>query len=314
MNPRRLRAYSFLIIVAAIWGSAGPVIKYTLQGIDPLPFLAYRFAIAGLFAVVYFLIKGFKVPKPRTNLPKMSIYGVLAFTIALLALFVGLDQSTVLNLTIVAAAGPLLVTLGGAIFFKDHITHRERVGISIVIIGVFLATIIPLISSGMSFQISGTHFLLLFLISDIAAVLLAKRLMQKKVDSFTLANFGLIIAAITIIPLAIFTQGWTNLIQSVTQLPVQLHLGVWYMALISGTLAYYLSLSGYKSIEVSEAALFTYVQPLFAIPLAIIWLGESITTTFIVGGSLIATGIVIAEYKRSWRSKKRGRNNRHNLV
>jgi drug/metabolite transporter (DMT)-like permease len=33
MNPHRFKAYIYLLIMAAIWGAAGPVIKFTLQGI-----------------------------------------------------------------------------------------------------------------------------------------------------------------------------------------------------------------------------------------------------------------------------------------
>src|SRR3970040_1182061 len=105
MSPNRLKAYFSLILVAAIWGAAGPVIKFTLEGIDPLPFLSYRFAI---------------------------LYGLLAVPISLGILFIGLDKTTVLDLTLIGVAGPLIVTAGGALFFHDHITHKERIGISIV--------------------------------------------------------------------------------------------------------------------------------------------------------------------------------------
>ncbi|PJA42810.1 EamA family transporter, partial [Candidatus Woesebacteria bacterium CG_4_9_14_3_um_filter_39_10] len=43
MNPHRLKAYILLLIVAVIWGIAGPVIKFTLGGFPPLLFLTYRF-------------------------------------------------------------------------------------------------------------------------------------------------------------------------------------------------------------------------------------------------------------------------------
>jgi drug/metabolite transporter (DMT)-like permease len=54
---------------------------------------------------------------------------------------------------------------------------------------------------------------------------------------------------------------------------------------------------GERTIEVSEAALFTYLTPLFSIPIAIVWLNEKITPIFIVGAIIIATGVIIAEVK-----------------
>ena len=302
MTSYRARAYLFLILTAVIWGAASPVIKYTLDGIDPLPFLAYRFAIASIFSILYFLFKGLRLPKLKTALPIIAIYGLLAVPIALGALFSGLDRSTVLDLTLIGVLVPLLVTAGGAIFFRDHITRREKIGIAIVFIGVLINALAPFYSSGKQIRLTGNFFLLAFLLADTSSVLVAKKATRAKIRPSTLTNFAFIIGALTIIPIAITTQGASELISAITELPLKYHLGIWYMALISGNLAYFLYVRGHRSIEVSEATLFNYLQPVFAVPLAIFWLGEKITPTFIVGAVFITLGLIFAEYKRSLRS------------
>ena len=98
-------------------------------------------------------------------------------------------------------------------------------------------------------------------------------------------------------------MGSFNLTSTIFNLESNYQLGVIYMALISGTLAYSLWVRGQKTIEISEAGIFSYLTPIYAAPIAIIWLGESITTPFIIGSILIATGVVIAEYKRSLKPK-----------
>lgn len=295
MTSARLKAYFYLTLVAVIWGAAGPIIKFTLAGIDPLTFLAYRFAISASFAIVYFLFRGIKLT--RKLLPYVVLYGLLAFTLALGALFFGLDRSTVLDLTLIATAGPLIIIFGGALIYKDRITNREKLGIAIVLSGVLLNTFIPLFSNG-GVRLTGNIFLLIFLLSDTSGVLLAKKAVQKKISPMTLTNAGFIVGALTLIPIAFYQKGATNIIQSVASLPFKYHLGVWYMALLSGTLAYFLWVKGQKSIEVSEAALFYYLQPIFAVPLAVFWLGEKITPIFTAGAVLIITGVIIAEYKK----------------
>jgi len=74
--------------------------------------------------------------------------------------------------------------------------------------------------------------------------------------------------------------------------------GIIYMALISGLLGYVLYVMGLKYIEASEAAVFYYLQPLFGVPIAIIFLKESITSIFIIGAILVAFGIILAERKK----------------
>jgi drug/metabolite transporter (DMT)-like permease len=298
MSYHRNKAYLYLILVAIIWGIASPIIKFTLGGIDPLPFLAYRFAIAATFSIIYFAIKGVKLSRLKKNLPIITLYGFLAFPIALGTLFTGLDKSTVLDVTIINTIGPLVVALGGAYFFKERITKREKIGITIVVIGAALNALAPILVNNSNMRLTGNLFIIAFLLADSSATLLAKKIVKKKIAPITLINLGFIIGAITIIPFAMLTHGAENIIASIVNLPFKYHLGVWYMALISGTLAYFLYVASQKSIEVSEAVLFNYLQPIFAIPLAIFWLGETITPTFIAGAFLITTGIVIAEYKK----------------
>lgn len=75
-------------------------------------------------------------------------------------------------------------------------------------------------------------------------------------------------------------------------------MGVLYMALFSGSLAYYLSNKAQKTIEIGEQSLFSYLNPLFSIPLAVFWLGETITPLFIAGSVVVTAGVIIAETKK----------------
>lgn len=71
------------------------------------------------------------------------------------------------------------------------------------------------------------------------------------------------------------------------------------MAIISGSLAYFLSNKAQKTIEIGEQSLFAYLYPVLSLPIAVLWLGEKITPTFIVGAIIITIGVAIAEIKRS---------------
>lgn len=298
---RRLKAYVILISVAAIWGAAGPIIKFTLGGIDPLPFLAYRLSISAIFSVVFFLIKvkrGKHFRRLKAHLPLAIFYGLLAVPIGLGILFVALDNASVLDLTLIGVIGPLITTGGAAILYHDHITRRERAGILIVLFGVILNSLIPLFTSETKIYITGNLLLLLYLVADSGSVLVAKRAIRLKIKPANLTNLAFIIGAVTLIPLVILVYGAGNTINMIVLLPLKYHLGVWYMALFSGNLAYYLYVRGQRSIEVSEAVLFNYLQPLFMIPLAIFWLRETITPHFLIGAIVIAIGLFIAESKK----------------
>ncbi|MFI5241317.1 MAG: EamA family transporter, partial [Microgenomates group bacterium] len=85
---------------------------------------------------------------------------------------------------------------------------------------------------------------------------------------------------------------------TVTHLGFGYHLGVLYMALISGTLAFTLLNMGQKTIELSEAAIFMYLYPIFSGILAIIVLGDKMTPVIILSAIITFIGVAIAEVKK----------------
>jgi drug/metabolite transporter (DMT)-like permease len=73
--------------------------------------------------------------------------------------------------------------------------------------------------------------------------------------------------------------------------------GILYMSAISSVIAYFTYNLGYSLIEASEATLFDYLKPIFAAPVALMWLGEQITLPFLVGAGLIFLGVVLTEIR-----------------
>lgn len=300
MNPVRLRAYIFLLVASAIWGVAGPVIKYTLGGLDALTFLVYRFGISTLLALIFFPKITFRLPKEPKVLFWLFINGLFSTTIGIGLLFFGLETTTVLDMTLITLMGPLLAAGSGVRFLHERITTREKIGMGIALLGTLFTVIEPLTSgSGDGLKTSGNALILLYLISTIVPAVLTKKLLRAKVKPLTITNMEFVVGFVTLLPFLLIRTPLPELSNQVTKLPINYHLGVFYMALLSGSLAYYLYNRAQKSIEVGEVAVFAYLYPLFAAPLAVLWLGEKITFSYIVGAIIIAIGVVIAEIKRT---------------
>ncbi|MGD8743996.1 MAG: DMT family transporter [Candidatus Woesebacteria bacterium] len=299
MTSYRIKAYIYLTIVAVIWGVATPVIKYTLQGITPLSFLTYRFAISSVVAVVLIFFSRDKLSKIFDNFWEATLYSFITTTFALGILFFGIEKTTVLDAALITAVGPLVIALAGVYLLKEHITHREKLGITLAFTGTLVTVLEPILSGNFNTsQLSGNLFVVAYIFITAASSVLSKKLVRKDVDPLTLTNYSFIIGFVTLIPLALVEGSFSNIIVNIESLTPSYHLGVWYMAILSGTTAYALWVRGQKSIEISEAGLFAYLTPLFSTPLAVLWLDEQITAPFIVGAILITLGVVTAEYKK----------------
>jgi len=296
MNPARLRAYIMLLVVAVIWGVATPIIKYTLGGFEPLLFLTYRFGISSIIAVFIFIFTKQHLPKKRKNLINLILFGFLTSTVSLGFLFLGINNTTVLDVSLITLASPLLITIAGAIYLKEHITKREKIGMSIAFLGTIVTIIEPIVQNhGGAVGLSGNVLILGYLIATAWGAVIVKKLLRNNVSPLVITNTTFIIGFITLLPFAIMSFPSLYFIYNI---PYTYHLGVFYMAIISGTIAYYLSNRAQKTIEISEAGLFSYLFPIFSTPLAILWLGEKITPMFIIGAVIIIIGVAIAEMKR----------------
>lgn len=299
MNPYRLRAYLTILVATVIWAVASPVIKFTLGGIDALSFLVYRFAISGVVALVTFALTGVHLSHSPKVLVKLVIYSLFATSISLGLLFFGLEKTTVLEETLILLVTPLFISAAGNYFLKEHVTSREKLGMGIALVGTLFTVIEPLIQNGTDgSKLSGNIFILLSLVATVIATILAKELLRDGVSPLAMTNVSFLVGFISVIPFALLKYGAANLVSTVVNLPLPYQLGVFYMALLSGSLAYTLSNIGQKTIEIGEASVFSYLYPIFAAPLAVLWLGESITGTFILGGAIITAGVIIAEYKK----------------
>ena len=298
MNPARKRTYIELLIVSLIWGMASPVIKYTLEGFSPGIFLTYRFFISGIIALFFFIFFGIKLPKDRKTLIFTLLNGFLLSTVGLGLLFLGTDKTSSVDSNLISAMAPVMVAIAGVLFLKEHVTKRESLGLLVALAGTFIMIIEPVFKNGGSF--SGLEGNLLVFASVIAATVtavLAKKISRRGVDAATATNLSFIVGFLTLAPFTL-PSIFASKFQIITSVPFSYHLGVFYMAVLSGTLAYILWHRAEKSIEISEVGFFAYLYPIFGIPLSIIWLHEKITLPIIVGSVIIAIGVFLAEYKK----------------
>ncbi len=300
---RRTTAYAYLLLVSLIWGAASPVVKNTLQWFNPWLFLTYRFAISTLIAFPHLAFSGVPLPKKASLIWLIMLTGIISAPLSLFLFFEALNKTTALSGSLITASGPLFLVLGGVIFFHDRITKNEKLGISIAILGTLLTVFGPIIMNGHMDslgKLEGNGLMLLAVITDIIGALLSKEAIKKGAAPTLVAQVQFIIGFVIFLPALFLIQSPHTAWQMLISAPWEAHLGVAFMAIMSGSVAYSLRNIAVKSIEVSQSALYSYLQPLWAAVLAVLWLHESITLSYIIGGVIIATGVLIAERKKKF--------------
>lgn len=294
----RIKAYLLLLLVSVIWGIASPVIKFTLFGIEPDLFLAYRFAISTLISIITFMIVGFKIPKDFKLIGLVLLYGFLNSVVSLGFLFFGMKSTTVLEAGLITLASPLLVSTAGVYFLREKITKRKIIGMGIAIFGTLLTIIEPIITSSQKIEFSGNILILLYVISTVATSIIAKKVLREGVSPLIMTNVSFALGFVCFSVFLLSKTSFVDIVNTLKSVDISYHIGVLYMAIISGNLAFFLSNKAQKTIEIGEQSLFAYLYPIFSLPLAVLWLNEKFSTIYILGGIIITAGVVIAEFKK----------------
>jgi drug/metabolite transporter (DMT)-like permease len=193
-----------------------------------------------------------------------------------------------------------MVAIAGVWFLQERVTRREMLGIGIALAGTIVTVAGPVLQNGDG-ETGLTGNLLVFasLLVGVATAVIGKVLLRRELSPIFLTNLSFVVGFLTVLPIALFFYRPFEIWNLIIDTSPAYHAGVLYMALLSGTLAYWLWHKAQKTIEIGEGGLFAYLYPIIGAPLAVFWLGEKITMPFIVGAVIIAFGVIIAEYKKT---------------
>lgn len=296
-NPYRFQAYIHILIATVIWGIAGPIIKYTLTDLDPLIFLVYRLAISAVLGILIMFALRLRLPNNRNLIALTFFVGFLNTTVSLGLLFLGFDKTSAVNAVLIGATAPIFVVIAGALFLKEHVTIRERIGITIAFAGTIVTLLEPILKFNGLGGFEGNLLVLASVLSGVAVAILSKKILREDVNPITITNLGFIVGFLTLTPIVFLLYPTSEIMHQITTTSLNYHLGVWFMAVFSGTIAYIFWHKAQKTIEVGEVAVFSYLTPLVSLPLAVLWLKETISLPFMAGAAIIALGVAVAEYK-----------------
>lgn len=285
-SNNRTFAYLILLLNTALWGFSAPIIKYSFQFISPSLFLFYRYLIATAIFLPIFLIYRSR-NHHRIDHFKTFFIALLGTPLCLLPLFYGLNQTTAIEASILESTSPIFTILMCIIFLKETLKPKEWKGLGLALLGTFMIALEPLITGHNHIQLSIEGNLLIILANIIWTIfiLLSKKI---KTDPVYLSFYSFVVS----IPFFYFI----NLSQHLSfSLNFQALPGLFYMAIGGSIIAFWAYQEGQKRIEASEAAIFTYLKPAFAIPLSILWLKEAFSPVAILATILIIFGVFISE-------------------
>ncbi|MBD3366475.1 EamA family transporter [candidate division WWE3 bacterium] len=319
-------AYAALTTVTLLWALAGPVIKLTLHGIPPMHFLFLRLLIVCIVILPALIMRLQKNPVSSKEIPTLIALGL--FSQSSLALsFIGYQYATALDAAIITLISPLLSVAAGHLYFNEKVSKKTKIGLTLATVGTALIIFEPLLLNnhtplitkelrvlGNILILSSTVAFLIYTIwSKYAEGARSKKLkstfkllhlhrLKRNRSALEITFITFYVGLATTIPLVFLeAKGFLNGGVPVDFNPANLAtitiLGILYMAIFSSIVAYTLFEWALQISSVTDTAFFNYLSPIFVLPFAYVLLGEIPTTMSLIGGGIIAAGVIIAEHK-----------------
>lgn len=291
MNP-----VTALIITNVIWGAAPPIFKFALTNIPPFTLAFIRFFFAS-FIFLPFALSSWK-HMTKVDLFEICIGAFFGITVNIVFFFIGLPKAPSINVSIIASAGPVFLYFLSVIFLHEKPKTKLFSGMMVALLGVLLIILSPIFFGHQSFvfgEIEGNFFFFLSAIGSVLLLVFYKNVL-KRIHAAQVTFVGFMFSSLTFLPFMVKElQTW-----HFSQLDVHGWLGICFGILFSSGVAYYLQNYGLSKINAEDIGIFTYIDPVVTILVAIPLLGEYPNLYFFLGSLLVFGGIYLAEGRLHW--------------
>ncbi|HHT51421.1 MAG TPA: DMT family transporter [Eubacteriaceae bacterium] len=286
------KGYSAAIFHTIITGLSFLFGKIALESSNPLDILAYRYAVAFLGVIIFFIFKPVKL-----NYTKENIFKILPLTILYPLLFFsfqtfGLQYTSSSEAGIFLAMVPILTLIMADIFLKEKTTLLQKISILLSVIGVIYITLMKGSNLGFS-NIKGIVFLIISTLAYSGYNVLARNL-TKEFTSIELSYMMITISFISFNLLSIIRNLLYGTISNYF-LPLQnlrFTIAIIYLGILSSLISSLLSNYALSKIKASEMSVFANLGTVISILAGVIFLKEKVFYYHIIGSILIIGGVL----------------------
>jgi len=282
--------YAAMALMTLLWSMNYYAAKVLTADLPAFPAAGLRSVLGATFISLYYFATRGPAPEPvlfRDGLRFMAL-GVVGVGFNQYFFVEGMSRTSVPHGALFIALTPALVLVLATIVGQERITRLKIAGLVLATSGIACLQIGADRSGGSS--IFGDAIVFCASISFATYTVLSKRL-AGRAHGMSVVTYGFIGSALAFVP----GLAWTLPRINYASIGNRSWLALLYMSIASSVICYVVYYRALESLPASRVSALSYLQPLVAITTAIPLLGEPITKTIIAGGTLILTGVLLAE-------------------
>ncbi len=292
MKGEKLRIWVGFSIISFVWGSTWLAIKIGLESIPPFLGAGVRFAVATLILLAIVRIRQLRVPFTPDAKKVYLVLGILSFGIAYAMVYWGEQFITSGLCSVLFAAFPFCVAVfSHFILENERLTAFKVTGIALGIAGLVIIFWADLRLSDSSGALGMTAVLLSAALQGVTLVLIKKY--GQPVNPFAMNLMGMGLGTVVLFVLGITLERGQPMVWNKAAVG-----SVLYLAAFGSVLAFVTYYWLLKRIEAVYLALTTLINPIVAVILGALVLGESLAPHTAAGAVLVLAGLLAANGKQ----------------
>jgi len=210
---------------------------------------------------------------------------------------VGLRYTSVSHAAVIVGMGPIYTLILAVLFHLEKATWRKAIGMAIAFAGIAVLASENGISPH-SPSVLGDAITMTGSVGFAMYVVLGKRL-GARYDPLTMTSFSHYAGAVIVLPVAVYRAVLFGSAEQWRAIAWTGWAAMLYMAVFSSAVAYVFYFWLLRYLEASQLSAFTYLLPVVATILGIVWLGEKGSWGQVLGGVLALSGVYWIESGRA---------------
>ncbi len=306
--PGRTVLAASIGLVIIIWAINFIAAKIGLRSLPAMALASFRVVLAGAVMLPFYLwcsrlpafAEAAQSRRHQFTLRDIWIFlymGFFGVTINQVCFTVGLRFTSVSHAAVIVGMGPIYTLIFAVLFKLERVTRRKAMGMAIAVIGIAVLASENGVSAH-SPSVLGDAITMTGSIGFAMYVVLGKRL-AGRYDPLTMTAFSHYAGALMVLPVAIYRAVTLGSAEHWRAIAWTGWAALLYMAIFSSAVAYLFYFWLLRYLEASQLSAFTYLLPVVATILGILWLGEKGSWDQVLGGVLALGGVYWIESGRA---------------
>ncbi len=279
-----------MLMVTLIWGLNLSVIKISLQEIPPMPFNGIRLILSSLILIIALLLIEKNLYVKKEHLIKIFFLSMIGYTIYQYFFIEGINLTTASNTAVILGTSPIVISILSSYFKHERIKFLGWMGIILGFLGLYIVIRGKTGEMHISYQTWKGDILLFLAVILWSYYSVTSKSLLKVYSPLKFTGITMSIGSILFFPISL---------KSLKELSFfSVSFTAWAWLFYSGAFALSLSLLiwfiSVKKAGNSQTAIYSNLQPVFAVIFAHFILSERITQNLIIGALIIFIGIYFA--------------------